>query len=407
MYFEKQLLRELLFIQISLLIFFVFFLYGSLKVSIRGILTLILFYQLVLSLSLYNYFTDTIGNPLGYNPIDALVYLHYAEYSLDHTLEELIHYLQSRNTEIADYGFPFIRYFIFNLAGKIDTGIVLMVIVNAVSVTVGSWYLYKLSLFFLNIASSKIVVLIWGLNSCSIYINVTGCKESVFLTLLIITMYQLYYYYYKRKDIFHFFLMILTVAFTVFFRIYLTVFFMICMMFKPIYSGKNKRFALLAVVLLTVITTYANYFMTGSFPLLKVLLYRQEMKSNMLFVNMVTGFLGPYPNFLQSENPSSFIWGPYSGFKVFFSLFALYGGWYILRNKVTKLYPLFFYVFFNILLVIGTVRSFDYRFSYTAIPFFYILIIYGINRFEFKYMKIFSSSYFVLIFLLVYNYNLR
>jgi hypothetical protein len=404
---ERQPAGGHLFIQIALLVFFVFFLYSSLNVAISGVISLILFYQMMLSLFIYGYFLNILGEPFGYNPRDALQYLQSAEYSLDHTLSELILYLQLRNTEIADYGFPFVRFFIFKLAGSRETGILFMVIANTVSVAIGSWYLYKLSLFSLEKNSSKIVALFWGLNSCSVVINVMGCKESIFTTLLIIAMYQLYYYYYKKKDIFHFFLSIICIMATIFFRIYLAVFFLIIMLFRPLYSEKYKGVALLAVVLLTGITTYISYFVSSEFPVLNRLLINQQAKSDTLFVNMITGFLGPYPNFLQSQDPNSFFWGPYSGFKAFFSFFALYGGWYILKNQITKLYPMFFFVFFNILLVIGTVRSFDYRFVYTMIPFFFILMLYGINRFQFKYKALFSSLYFSFIFLLVFNYNLR
>jgi hypothetical protein len=401
--------KERIFVQAVLLFCFAIFLFGSLNVSIKGILALVFLYQLVLSVLLYNYFLYVYGDPFGFNPVDSLFYLNLAEYALNHSLGDLISYMQSQNIEIADYGFPFIRFFIFKLAGSLNAGIVFMVFVNIISVTLGSWYLYKLSLFFLKNKSSKVVVLLWGLNSCSVYINVRGCKESIFVTLLIIAMYQLYSYY-RKKNISSLFLSVIFIGATIFFRIWLTAFFVIIILFKPIYSGNCKRFALLMVIVLTIITTYANYFISAFSPVMERLLLRQENSSNrfgnMLLINMITGFLGPYPSILQSTDQNTFFWASYAGFKTFFSLFALYGGWYILKNQITKLYPLFFYIFFNILLVVGSVRSFSYRFSYTMIPFFFILIVYGFNHFRFKYKTIIPVFYFFIIFVLVYNYNI-
>jgi hypothetical protein len=357
------------------------------------------------------YFLYSLKNPFGYNPSDALSYLHYAEYGLNHSFDEFISYLQSRNTQIADYGFPFIRFFVFNLAGSVDAGILLMVIVNAVSVTLGALYLYKLSLFFLPHNCSKVVFLFWGLNTCAIVINVMGCKESIFTTLLIIAMYQLCYSY-RKKDIFHLVLAIIFVGLTMFFRIWLTAFFTIIILLRPLYSRISTYFALFAVVALTLITAFLGLYISTAFPVLSILLSTQQIKSSLLFINMLTGFLGPYPNLLQNYlDPNSLFWSPYSAFKVLFSFFAIYGAWHVLKHRVIKLYPLFLFVFFNILLVVGTVRAFDYRFSYTMIPFFFIFAVYGFNHFKFngrfKYRNIFLNLYYVAIFLLVFNYNIR
>jgi hypothetical protein len=400
--------RDHIFIHIGLLIIFVIFLYGSLKSSIGKIIALILIYQTVISVVLNTYFF-AINEPFGYNAVDAFYYLHLSEYALSHSLGGFIAYLQSMNTEISDYGFPVIRFFIFNLAGNLERGIVLMVIFDAISMTIGSWYLYRLSLFFLKKQSAKIVALFWGLNTCSIIVNIKGIKESIFTTILIIAMYQLYIFYFKKKSITNYILLLLPVAFTVFFRIYLTIFFIIVILFKPLYEGKFKQFALFAVVFLTCVVTYLGHYITTELPILSILLSVQKKNSSsFLFINMISGFLGPYPNFLQpGGNITSLFWAPYSGFKTFFSIFALYGGWYILKNRVTRLYPMFFFIFFNILLVIGTVRSLDFRFSYTMIPFFYILIMYGCNRFKFIQKKIYSLLYFCFIFLLVTFYNIR
>jgi hypothetical protein len=402
-------LREHSFIQICLLIFYSLFLYGSLYASVNKFFVLILLYQIVFSFLLNTYFFDIVNKPFGYRPVDAIVYMDLSEYALNHTLSDLLVYLKARNTEISDYGFPIIRFFIFNLAGNLDRGILFMVMVNAIAMVIASWYLYKLSFFFMNKTSSKIVALFWGLNICSIVSNVIGLKETIFTTILIITMYQVYYFYYKKNDLSHFLIMILCIALTVLFRIYLTVFFIIIILFRPIYSNRFKKLALFLVVSLTLVSAYIGYFISSTLPILNALFYAQKIKGNLLFINMIAGFLGPFPNFLKVENLdlTALFWAPYSGFKTFFSIFGLYGGLCILKRHITKLYPLFFYVFFNILLVIGTVRSFDYRFSYTMIPFFFILIMYGFERFRFKSKKIISYLYFCVIFILVYAYNIR
>jgi hypothetical protein len=407
-------LGEHIFIQLTLLIFFCSFLNYSIKVSINAILLVIMIYQLFFTFFLYNYFLNIIGNSFGYDPIDAIYYLDLAKYSVNHTLKQLLVYIRWKNTEISDYGFPVIRFFIFKLAGSVDIGILFMCIVNTISMTIGSYFLYKLALFFLDFTSAKIVGLLWGLNSCSIWINTSGLKESIFTTLIIISMLQLYRFFYQKKTLLNIILLLIFVLTTLFFRIWITYFFIILILLKPLYTGKLRILAPLAVIFLTIITAFATYLLTTQDLFLTHLLLKQENRSDKslmnLLINLLTGFIGPLPNFLNppvTTSKSVLFHSVYSAFKVFFSLFAIFGGWYILKNKIIKLYPLFFYVFFNILLVIGTVRSLEYRFSYTMIPFYFILIVYGFNHFKFKYKKIYSIAYFIMASISVIGYNFR
>jgi hypothetical protein len=268
-------LSEHIFIQLILLIFFVIFLNYSITISINGILLIIIVYQLFFTFLLYNYFLNIVGNPFGYDPVDSIFYLNLAKYSINHTLEELLMYMQSKNISISDYGFPFIRFFIFKIAGNVDIGILFMCIVNTISMTIGSYFLYKLSLFFLDFTSAKIVCLLWGLNSCSLWINTSGLKESIFTTLIIISMLQLYRFFYQKKTLLNIFLLSIFVLTTLFFRIWITYFFIILILLKSLYTGKLRILVPLAIIFLTIITAFGTYLLTTQDPFLAHLLLKQ------------------------------------------------------------------------------------------------------------------------------------
>jgi hypothetical protein len=321
--------------------------------------------------------------------------------------------MQEGRRNISDYGFPFIQRIVIKSAGNVETGLFLMCIFNAVSMTIGAGVLYKLALYFVDHTGAKAAALLWGLNSVSIFCNVSGLKESIFTTLIILTMFYMYRLFERKKisNIFPFLIFLLT---TVFFRWYLTAFFVIIFLLKSVYSGYLRRLMPLAIILLTIVAAYTAYFLSSSFfgnAVVGQILGSQESSGggNTQVLNMIVGFIGPIPNYLASSRTTfySFIFAPYSGFKLFFSLLTLFGGFYILKNHIVKLFPLLLFVIANILLTIASITSFDYRFSYTMIPFYFILVVYGFNYFRFKYRRIVSFFYFGGIGVMTYFYNLR
>lgn len=400
----------LIFLQLSLLISFSYFLWQGLRFTIGAVIGGILLYQLFFTLSLHYYFVDVEQLPFGYNPVDAITYLNITKFSMNHSFQEFLDYMEWKDFELSDYGFPLILRFVYGVLGNVEAGIVVMCIINCFSITLGAWGVYKLALFFLDKGQAKVVALFWGLNSCSIWSNVCGLKESIFTTILIFTMYLMYKYW-REKKMYVLLLWIFFLFLTALFRYYLTLFFIILFVCRPLYVSRLDRFIPLFIVLLTFFAAFTSYIISTQIPILTEILLNQTEKVTglpMILGNMIVGFIGPLPNFLQHDNLEALTYSPFSAFMVFFSIYALLGSWYILKNRVIKLYPLLLFVFFNILLVISSIHSFDYRFSYTMVPFYFILIVYGfIHAPKLGYFKLTRFLYYPLGLILIFWYNLR
>lgn len=399
-----------IFWQFTLLLVFSFILCQGLKLNIKAVIFFVLVYQLILTISLHLYFVYVEHLPFGYSPVDAITYLNIAKFSMNNSFSEFIDYMQWKKFDLSDYGFPLILRFIYGLLGDVSVSITTMCIINCISITLGTLGIYKLALYFLEITQAKVVALFWGLNTCSIWSNVSGLKESIFTTILIFTMYYMYKYW-QNRNLRILLLWSLFLFLTALFRYYLTLFFIIIFVCRPIYVGYLRRFIPAAIVVLTIFAAFTSYFISTQIPIIAEILLNQSDKATglpMILGNMIVGFIGPLPNFLEHNNLESLTYASFSAFMVFFSIYALLGAWYILKNKVIKLYPLLLFVFFNILLVISSIHSFDYRFSYTTVPFYFILIVFGfIHAPKLNCYKITRFLYYPFCLLLILWYNLR
>lgn len=397
-------------VQFVLLLFSSLFICKGIHLTVRLNIFSLLFYQIVLTLSLHLYFVYVECLPFGFNPVDAITYLDITKFSMKCSFSEYLDYMKWNNCELSDYGFPTILRFVYRLAGGVDAGITAMCIVNSFSIVLGAWGIYKLSLFFVEHHWAKVVALFWGVNSCSIWSNVCGMKESIFTTILIFTMYYMYGFWVKKKMRF-FWCFVLFLVLTIFFRFYLSLFFVLLFVFKFFYSGCLSRFVPFFMLLLTILAAFTTYFISTNLPIIDMILLNQEEKAtglSMILANMLVGFIGPLPNYFEHDNPEALMYAPFSAFMVFFGIYAILGAWFILKERVLKLYPLLLFVFLNILLVISTIHSFDYRFSYTMVPFYFILVVYGmINGRKLKYNKVLHYIYYPFCFLLVFWYNIR
>jgi hypothetical protein len=148
-----------------------------------------------------------------------------------------------------------------------------------------------------------------------------------------------------------------------------------------------------------------------------MILVGQEARNKIPYqqlINILVSFIGPLPNFLTAKsvitshaNSQYLLFAPYVGFKLFFSLFGVFGGWYILKKKMVKFYPLLFFVFFVILFIMATFFGFDVRFPYVMVPFYFIILVYGFNQFRRRHKVFIYGIYYGMIFGLVFFYNLR
>lgn len=377
----------IIFVQI---VFYCSFLFGftvGWRLKIKSLFVFVFGYQLVLSVFLYLYFCYFVGNPLGYDPIDALLYKDIAELTMDMDWECFVHHLKYySNIDISDYGFPFIQRLVFMLLGS-RWGIEGMIGLNILFHLITLWYLYKLSLLLLDDKREvRLVVLLWGISICSVWLNVSGLKEQAFVFLVVAATYYMYMFNLKHQ-IGHLLLFFCFTFSIWFFRYYVSLFLLIVFLFFCVFQKVyNKLFLLYCLGIIVIIVFGINilvYFM----PELEVIKAVREKVANdngqgaLMYhaVSFIFAFLGPIPSFLETPKKMNLLIAVYSIGKMILSIFGVYAAFWIMKIQKTRFYPLVNLVLFNTLLTIVSGYALSYRYVYITMPLYLILMVYGVK----------------------------
>lgn len=388
---------------------------------------LILSFQIVCSSLLWSYYYFITKQPLGFDANDAFVYQQALEKSLGGSWTDLVEVLKSepRTASLSDWGFPTYRFFIYKLFPDVIDGIFALVITNCIVHTVSSLYVYKLASRFLDKVSSIVVMSLWGLSASSIHVNTCGLKETIFSFFVVLSVYHLIEIKYKNK-IFHTILFFLNVIFVWFFRNYVSIFLILvyigCYPFRKIFYKWIVLFVI-GIFLVSFLGTDVLAFLLPPLKWVKIsrdLRLRQFFGNNILIANIMNfcfAWVAPIPRFNETAEIKQVVFSGYSIFTAFFSLFGFYGILNILRKKVICFYPLITFLICNIVLIIVTCYSLDFRFQHPTSFIYDILIVFGFseihtNGIQISGKTILSGRLVVLIifsimFLLVFVYNYK
>lgn len=393
--------------------FFIFVFVSSfiigLNLKIKTLFCFIFFYQLFLSLFLYFYFCLYVGNSLGYNPIDSQLYLDIVSHTMSLNMKDFFSYMQNTGyyqITFSDFGFPFIQRLIYISAGGVKNGLIFMCICNVIFHIISTIYLYKLSTLLMLKSDAKIVALLWGLNVFSIYFNVSGLKEQLFVLIIMMIVYFLYLYYLKGRIV-YFFAFFTFLVVSCFFRYYITIFFVIIFLFTKYFKMIYNRFFLLYLISLFIIVFGFVEMLTYLIPELYQAMNNtsdllQEKGGEGFFWKLISVFLafvGPIPKFLFKEISNSTLLESFMMYKFFLSLFVVYAITIIIKQKQTEFYPIINFIVFNVILLVVSGHFLNIRFIYIMFPFYAILIVYGIRYC--KYNIVFALSNIILFFIMV------
>lgn len=97
------------------------------------------------------------------------------------------------------------------------------------------------------------------------------------------------------------------------------------------------------------------------------------------FASYLLAFLSPIPKMFDLTTPQSAIMLLYSFVKFFFSVFAIVGSIILIRKRMEKYYPLIAICLFQVLMLIVSAHTIDYRYPYVTMPCFFILMIVGLD----------------------------
>jgi hypothetical protein len=381
-------------IQIFLIIMTVAFCIVGFGVDKYGIIIIIFIYQIIATWVLFSYNVLYVNEPLGYFPNDSLAYQTATEklryFNFDRFIVNLKQFENGRLASPSDWGYPIYRHILSKFTNNRVDDLLLTCTVNACLYTISSVYVYKLARFFLTGKESKIAALMWGLNGLAIVYNTAGLKETVFVFCVVLAVYYLYKFYYKC-NLLDFGLMALFIFFTWFFRYYVSIFIILAMLgitkFKKIF---NRCFFLLTVSMI-ILSLAGIELLSGLMPELSFLAIAREKEmvksfgTNSRYVyllNFILAYIGPFPAFIANTHPRNLMMCSYSIMKLFFSFFALYGGYYAVKSKKKEIYPIIMIAACNIMLLVVSGISLDARFAFPTGFLYIILIIYGFSCFN-------------------------
>lgn len=395
---------------ISLICFTTLFIIGK-NFNIRTILFTTFIYQLILSIWLYSFFCIYIGNPLGYNPIDSQLYLDIVSHTVNIDIKEFIPYMESTGYNFSDYGFPFIQRYIYILAGSIKNGLFIMIITNIISHTITTFLLYKLSSLLISKHDAKIIALLWGINIYSVYFNVSGLKEQIFILIIISMTYYLYLYKDNSK-ILPFILFFIFLILSCFFRYYITLFYIItfcCLYyFKSIY---NQLFPIYIISLFIISFGAINLLILFIPELYFAVNNTSELLENKVggglvwqILSVFMAFIGPIPKVTNTTLSNSTLSEFFTLFKYFLSTFGILAIISIIKSKNTIFYPIINIVIFNVILLVLSGHFFNMRFIYVTLPLYFILIIYGLRVFG---NKTYANLSYLILFILMIIFNTK
>lgn len=411
---------HLAFIQLFMLVFG--YLLSRLVLGNMKYRVMIIFVFQIVSIALLTFINITYyGDPLGYDPHDALVYRGlgelYGENSFSAYFRKLVFYLPI----LDDWGYPSIVWFVYHFFGK--DGWITLLLFNAIIVSFGSNRLYKLSKCFVNESYARLVMLLWGFMPFSICTATGGLKENFFAFIVI----SAFYYFYRNlslktpKNIV--FLLVYTIL-MFFFRLVTGILMLLCIamyiLLKIRFVRKNYIKIVfvglvgVAMVFPVVFNTFAIY-RNVSFESVSASADAKADTSggaSVFVANSLSGIIGPFPNFI-SKDPDKinyitrYSFSPYV--KMLISFFFVCALFVIVKKKDTKLIPMLAFVLLHIVMIIFTFFALNMRFHWIHMPLFFMLSAYGYeNR---KLIPIFSkstfSAYLLFSMLLVVYYNVR
>lgn len=389
------------------------------RMNIRTLFVFILMYQIFCCLFLREFFLLVTGDELGFldNIIDSGAYRDDAMITQGLTFSQTLKFLAEENLyDMSDLGFPIILRIAYMIGGG-QYGNLVMTGFNILFHTLSTLLLYKTALKFLEKDLCKIIAILWGFNLISVWINVSGLKETAFLFFIIFTLYHLYKFMGKRT-LYNIFFFLAGVAIVALFRIYLSVFFIIIflMLFLP-RNFYKKWMPLIWVGMIIVILNFIAIF-SHFFPILQFIYEMSQTRNEGTgisgIISLIFPLVGPFPNFLTSlsenANFNTFVFPGFLFIKMALSIFGIYGIYRTVKERAINLYPMLSFFILNTLLVVITGFELHYRFIYCALPCFIVLIAYGFNKYMRSEKRIFKQIlplYMILCVLIIYFYNTR
>lgn len=411
---------DMLLIQTFLAIWTMFSLLLLFKLDkLREIIAVVTFSQIVGTLAVFFYYKYSLGNILGFTPIDALKYSNIAEATSGMSAQQAMEYIRYvYHWDQSDLGFPLFLRLVYRLGGDWETSVFIMKFVNIALHAISLIPLYFLSRNYLSEKLSKYVVILWGVFPLTTYFNSSGLKESLFAVCAIFAVYYVIEFL-KKISLKNLLLMVLFTAMIIFFRIYVVFFILIGI--GAYYVLKIRNRALKVGVMLTFAAVFIGLLVFAQHAIRSVtvidyaaLATKQLGSGNeglaSYLVISLGAIWGPLPQFVHKiGGEKQLIYSFALYFKVIISYFAVWGMYKAVRLNNVKLIPIVVLIACNTLMTIVAVAGLDPRFQYPIYPFYMLFTVYGIVNLKSgsRNNRLIYAAYLVCMFALIALYNVR
>jgi hypothetical protein len=289
--------------------------------------------------------------------------------------------------------------------------------------------IFRICLNFMSRKYSFICVLSYSLSSFVVWFHSSGLKES-FMCFLVLMFFDRYYLYMKNRIVVHLIssaLFLLTLAL---FRPVLIIFGVGAVGLGTIMKRRKGLVGTFLIVIvfsglvgLTSIieSSYSKFLGGGDFDRLLIAKEATGMvKGGVQFtyaVNLLAQLIGPLPTLSPDTKEMLSFFSPGLIYKTLLSVIFWFGVYYIFKLKVDLLYPLFFFIIFEMLSLLMILEGLELRISLPHFALIYIIAFWFMDQYDLKksFVKLrsrrriqalFSLST-VCIFVMILTWNIR
>lgn len=390
------------------------------KQSISKTILMVVIFQLICCFGLRFFNIDYFNNPLGYRPVDAVLYHRYGSH-VELSLFGFIKYLNVLEVRLDDMGFPLIVYLVYYFSGDPVIGIHLLVLFNVIAISISSYYIYKISNLFFEKDLSCFIAFFWGTELYAVYTASVGLKENFMVMFIVIAIYYIILVNRRMflKNIICavlFSLPLLLFRSSVFYMLIGVLLFILALRLPIV-----KQYFYVYILLITLIASLYYYQIINELAMqqgysnefLEILIDRKvRHQGNLTFImNYLASVVGPIPNLISDDTVKrNFItlYSYSSLCKVFYSFFFVYGVYEIFKKKHYELIGVFIFWLLDTVMLLFTLFAQHDRYQWPHIPFTIILAVYGLTCWkENRHMLKWDRWYIVAAFLIIIVFNLR
>lgn len=269
-------------------------------------------------------------------------------------------------------------------------------ILNFFYIVVGvitAFSIFSIAKNFISVKYSFLCSLVYSTSSFVIWFHSSGLKESV-MVLLIILFYDHYYTFLKLKTMKNLLLSVVFLLLLLLFRPALT-FFCVASIGLGILFEKKITFSSILMIILGIssslylysfITLTADRFLLGGTDQIIASKDAEGMiiggVSFTYAVNALAALLGPLPTVFSNTKLFLIFISIGLIYRVFISTAFWIGVYYVIKNKVTLMYPLLLFIFMEMISLTYILEALEFRKSLPHIAFVFIISFWFLDKYD-------------------------